>query len=188
MSILKEQRKDEKILLFALAPIPLLIRLGMLFGDITDVDVFQKHREPNTWAWLDNVSQIGYEITPPTRKSPTVALKLSLSDNISDDRVQKVLGDDISIWNITHPNPNNDYIKNRDHLADLREKYRELFRLIREYHGQGTMIHVFPACPISAAIEFGRTHMPKADGRLVLYDQSIKNGGFSLAFDLSSEK
>jgi 5-methylcytosine-specific restriction endonuclease McrA len=185
INVLREQKKSEKILLFAIAPIPLLIRLGMLFGDITEVDVFQKHRESDTWAWLDGDSQIGYEITIPTTKFSTVAVKLSLSDNITDDRIQNVLGNDISIWNITHQNPNNDYIKSREDLATLRGKYRELFRLIREYHGQNTVVHVFPACPVSAAVEFGRVYMPKADARLVLYDQNNKNNGFSLAFDLS---
>jgi hypothetical protein len=185
INVLREQRRSEKFLLVAIAPIPLLIRLGMLFGDITEVDVFQKHREPDTWAWLDDDSQIEYEITPPTTKSPTVAIKLSLSDNITDDRIQNVLGNDISIWNITHQNPNNDYIKSRAHLATLRGKYRELFHLIREYHGQDTIVHVFPACPVSAAVEFGRAYMPKADARLVLYDQNSNNNGFSLAFDLS---
>jgi len=188
INVLKEQRKNEKILLFAIAPIPLLIRLGMLFGDITEVDVFQKHKEPDTWKWLDDDSQIGYEITTPTTKSTKVAVKLSLSDNITDERIQNVLGNDISIWNITHLNPNNDYIKNREHLATLRGKYRELFRLIREYHGQDTVVHVFPACPVSAAVEFGRAYMPKADARLVLYDQNNNNNGFSLAFDLSCKE
>ena len=107
----KDCRHDEKILLLAIAPIPLLIRLGILFGDMTEVDVFQKHREPDTWAWLDNDSQIDYQITAPTVKKTTVALKLSLSDNISDDRVHKVLGNDVSIWSITHQRPNNDYIR-----------------------------------------------------------------------------
>lgn len=182
---LKEQRNDEKFLLFAIAPIPLLIRLGILFGDIPEVEVFQKHREPDTWAWLDDDSDIDYLITPPTINSSTVAIKLSLSDSITDDRVQSIIGEDVSIWNLTHQNPNNDYIKNPKHLSALREKYRELFRMIREYHGQDTVVHVFPACPVSAAVEFGRIYMPKADARLVLYDQNWKTRGFSLAYDLS---
>lgn len=188
INILKEQSRSEKILLFAIAPIPLLIRLGMLFGDITEVDVFQKHREPDTWAWLEDDSQIEYEITKPTTKFPTVAVKLSLSDNITDDRIQDIIGNDVSIWSITHKNPNNDYIKSREHLATLRRKYRELFRLIRAYHGQNTVIHVFPACPVSAAVEFGRAYMPKADARLILYDQNNRNTRFSLAFDLSENE
>lgn len=182
---LKEQRSSETFLLFAIAPIPLLIRLGMLFGDISDVDVFQKHREPDTWEWLDDDSDIDYLITTPSIKASTVAVKISLSDTITDDRVKRVIGDDVSIWDITHHNPNNDYIKNRKHLSALRGKYRELFRMIREYHGQDTVVHVFPACPVSAAVEFGRVYMPKVDARLMLYDQNMKNNGFNLAYDLS---
>src|SRR5215208_6425486 len=34
---------------FALGPIPLLIELGRLLGDITPADVFQLHREPAGW-------------------------------------------------------------------------------------------------------------------------------------------
>jgi hypothetical protein len=181
----REQRNNEKFLLFAIAPIPLLIRLGMLFGDLTDVDVFQKHREPDTWAWFDDNTHIDYAITPPTVKYSMVAVKLSLSDNITDDRIHRVFGTDVSIWNVTHQNPSNDFIRSPKHLALLREKYRELFRMIREYHGQDTVTHIFPACPASAAVEFGRAYMPKADARLVLYDQNPKNNGFSLAYDLS---
>jgi hypothetical protein len=184
IQVLKEQQSDEKFLLFAIAPIPLLMRLGMLFGDISEVDVFQKHREPDTWAWLDDDSMIDYQIIPPTVKASTVAAKLSLSDNITNDRVQNVLGKDISIWNITHQKPNNDFIKTPQHLSALREKYRELFRMIREFHGQDAVIHIFPACPVSAAVEFGRAYMPKADARLVLYDQNANNNGFSMAYDL----
>jgi len=164
-----------------------LIRLGILFGDINAVSVFQKHREPDTWTWLDDDLPVDYQISPPEVIASTVAVKLSLSDNITDDRVQKVLGTNISIWNLTHTNPNNDCIKSREHLAALRDKYRELFRMIREYHGQDAVVHVFAACPVSAAIEFGRTYMPKADARLILYDQNNNNDGFSLAFDLSGE-
>ena len=182
---LKEQRSDGKFLLFAIAPIPLLIRLGMLFGDISSVEVFQKHREPDSWAWFDDDSQVDYQIIAPAVKTSIVAVKLSLSDSITDDRVQRILGKDVSIWNITHTTPSNDYIKNRGHLAALRDKYRELFKMIRQHHGQGAVVHVFPACPVSAAVEFGRVYMPKADARLILYDQNWKTNGFNLAYDLS---
>ena len=184
---LKEQGNDDKLLLFAIAPIPLLIRLGILFGDISDVDVFQKHREPDTWSWIDDASQIDYQIIEPKVKYQKVAVKLSLSDNITDDRIESVLGNDVSIWSLTHHSPNNDYIKNRSHLASLREKYRELFRAIKRHHGHSSVVHIFPACPVSAAIEFGRVYMPKADAQLILYDQNHKNDGFTLVYDLSCE-
>jgi hypothetical protein len=124
-------------------------------------------------------------IITPSVKAAQVAVKLSLSDSITDDRVQSILGMDTAIWNVTHQNPNNDFIKNRAHLADLRNTFRTLFRQIREVHGQNTIIHVFPACPVSAAVEFGRSYMPKTDAGLILYDQNKETGGFALAYDLS---
>jgi hypothetical protein len=185
ITALKERRNDEKFLLFTIAPIPLLIRLGILFGDLSNVDVFQKRREPDTWNWLDDSSEIDFTITPPSAIASQVAVKLSLSDNITDDRIQRVLGKDTSIWNVTHQEPNNDFIRNRSHLAVLRDTYRELFRQIRKYHRQDTILHVFPACPVSAAIEFGRVYMPKTDAKLILYDQNHETDGFFLAYDLS---
>jgi hypothetical protein len=181
----KAQHSGYMFLLFAIAPIPLLIRLGILFGDISNVKVFQKRREPDTWTWLDKGSRINYTITRPSVKFPQVAVKLSLSDNITDDRIQKVLGMNTSIWNITHQNPHNDFIKSRRDLEALRKNYRTLFKQIREVHGQDTVVHVFPACPVSAAVEFGRAYMPKSDAKLILYDQNNNNGGFSLAYNLS---
>lgn len=37
---------------------------------------------------------------------------------------------------------------------------------------------MFPALPVSAAIEVGRTWMPKADLPLVIYDENRARGGF----------
>jgi hypothetical protein len=50
-----EQREIRQLSVFALAPQPLLIRLGTLLGDIVPVSVHQKHREPDTWKWLPNI-------------------------------------------------------------------------------------------------------------------------------------
>jgi hypothetical protein len=36
---------------FALAPQPLLILLGHLLGDLPSCEIYQKHREPDSWAW-----------------------------------------------------------------------------------------------------------------------------------------
>ncbi|MBR4963853.1 MAG: SAVED domain-containing protein, partial [Alistipes sp.] len=48
---------------------------------------------------------------------------------------------------------------------------------IKTHHGCREL-HIFPAMPVSAAIEFGRVWMPKADMPLVIYDQNKERGGF----------
>ena len=50
---------------FALAPQPLLVLLGTLLGDIIPADVYQRHREPPTWAWPPAAA------TPPFDSSRT---------------------------------------------------------------------------------------------------------------------
>lgn len=179
INFIKEHLPSQHFSVFALAPQPLLIKLGTLLNDISDTNVYQLHREPQTWNWLDSNQDVVYStITPSTCTKNTVALKIELSAGISDDRITNVLGPRCDIWSITHPIPDNDYLKSRKHLSDFRKQMRETFNLIKSTYGEKTTIHVFPAMPVSAAIEFGRVWMPKADLPMILYDQNHKREGF----------
>jgi len=164
--------------IFALAPQPLLIKLGHLLTDIPEVKLFQRHREPQTWKWKSNSNSLGLKITAPTEKAKKVALNISLSASISNDRIIKVLGDDVAIWNVSVSNPNRDLICSVDHLQELRNSFRLLFDEVKQMHGQDEVLHVFPAVPVTAAIELGRVHMPKADIKMQIYDQNWKTNGF----------
>lgn len=62
---------------------------------------------------------------------------------------------------------------------------RYLFDKIKATHGQNATIHLFPACPVSVAIEIGRVWMPKADLPLVIYDQNNKLGKFIETFTIA---
>ncbi len=180
---LKESSKIQHYSLFALAPQPLLILLGTLLNDLYDVDIFQLKREPRTWKWINTTSEIEFKIFEPTEKKSKIALKFELSATIADDRIHKVLGTDISIWSITIDTPNNDCIKSKKDLEKFRSTLRQLFIKIKEFHGDQE-IHVFPAMPLSTAIELGRVWMPKADLPISLYDQNRTLDGFIKTIDL----
>jgi len=169
--------------LFALAPQPLLIRLGTLFSDLYIVDVFQLHREPATWEWQTNYPFDGFELIPPKEYDGIPVLNLSLSATITEDRITKVLDSKASIWTITHKSPNNDFLKTRNILSEFRRICRTFFDNVKSIHGQDSVLHVFPAMPVSAAVEFGRLRMPKADVPMVIYDQ-IKSDGFTKAIEI----
>jgi hypothetical protein len=156
---------------FAIGPIPLLVELGRLLGDITPADVYQLHREPAGWNWAETGACIEYEITRPTTAKGTVALKLAISATISDDRIRAVLGDDVSIWSIAAKAPGNDVMRYRDDLTEFRRQMRALYNEIKAQHGEAATIHAFPAVPVSIAVELGRVRMPKADLPLLVYDQ-----------------
>jgi hypothetical protein len=171
--------------IFALAPMPLLMELGRLLTDIHPADAYQLHREPPDWRWQDNQVGFDYILSEPAEVRTHVALVFALSATVDDSRIRAVLGDDVSIWKLTLPTPNNDFLKSREQLTQFRQHSRSLLDRIKARHGVQATLHVFPAMPVSTALDFGRIWMPKADMGLQIWDENRKLGGFqrALSFD-----
>lgn len=162
---------------FALAPMPLLVKLGMLLSDIPAAEVYQLHREPADWAWqVEDDNE--YIVSRPAEVKGAPAVILSLSATVVDSRITSVLKEDHSIWKLTLAEPGNDYLKSRAQLSAFRKHFRKMLDEIKAVHGQCIPIHIFPAVPVSVAVEIGRVWMPKADSSLVIYDQNALAGGF----------
>lgn len=171
--------------LFALAPIPLLIRLGTLLNDLVPVETHQPTREPQGWNLSDEFYDERFIVIPPSgNNSVNVALNISLSATISNERIIRVMGDDCDIYTLTIGNPNNDFLKNKSQLTQFREKMREIYAEINQKYGENTFINIFPAMPVATAIELGRVWMPKANMRLAIYDQNSKLHGFEFALSI----
>ena len=173
--------------IFALAPQPLLIELGRLLSDILAAEVYQLHREPPDWRWQPHDENFEYVICEPADNQSTVVLNLSLSATITDDRISNVVGANVSIWKMTNSQVHNDFLQSREQLRSFRKHFRILLDRIKARHGQNTVLHIFPAVPVSIAVEIGRVWMPKADMVLRIYDQNRQTGGFSVAFDICQE-
>ena len=163
--------------IFALAPQPLLIKLGTLMNDLHAVRVFQKHREPDTWKWQEDNTTLSFKLSQPSDYDGIPVLIIGLSATINSDRITAVLGDKACIWHLSIEDPSNDCIRNEHILSKFRSMIRYVFDKIKSYH-HCNELHIFPAMPVSAAIEFGRVWMPKADMPMVIYDQNKKKGGF----------
>jgi hypothetical protein len=50
---------------FAIAPQPLLILLGTLLNDIASADVYQTHREPQSWSWPSRARKVDFRVDQP---------------------------------------------------------------------------------------------------------------------------
>jgi hypothetical protein len=169
---------------FALAPQPLLVLLGTLLGDIVKADVYQRHREPQGWAWPRSESVEPFLVHEPADLSGPPALVLSLSATVTPDRILSVLGPGSTTWMVTTGLPHNDFVKSREQLSQFRTLLRPLLDRIKATHGQITPLHVFPVAPVSLAIELGRVRMPKADMPWHIYDQVNGLGGFINALSI----
>ncbi|MHA3183320.1 SAVED domain-containing protein [Legionella pneumophila] len=166
--------------LFAFAPMPLLIKLGTLFTDKIPVEVYQPKREPKTWKWQAFPDNFQFVVNEPDNFDKPPVLIISLSASIAPNRVTTLLGDDVTIWELTVNEPflHNDLIQSPAQLAMFRSEVRKLMIQIKQKHGNNTTLHIFPAMPISCAIELGRIRMPKADMPWVIYDQNNRAGKF----------
>ncbi len=163
---------------FALASQPLLILLGSLFTDKVPAVIYQPHREPKTWKWQPHPDGFQFRIIEPQDKSGIPALVFSLSAQIAPQRIESVLGGKASIWEVTTDQPHNDFLRSEAQLSMFREAVRKLLVAIKSAHPNAADLKVFPAMPVSCAVELGRVRSPKADLPLVIYDQNHKHQKF----------
>lgn len=182
-----ERHEIDRITIFALAPIPLLFELGRLVSDIATVEVRQFLRDPKGWKWDPNGPPINFRATRPDVGNGQVALKLEISAEIADGRVQAVLGQEAAIWSIAASDPHNDIMRRPEDLAAFAKMFRKTLDDIKVAHGENVVINVFPAVPVSIAVEAGRSWQPKAHPTLEIFDQNRKLGGFVLAHEIAHD-
>jgi hypothetical protein len=173
-----ERNDIRRLTVFALAPIPLLIELGRQISDIVTADVRQLLRAPKGWKWDPQSEPVRFDVSRPPTQGPKVALKLEISAKILDERVHSVLGADAAVWSIAATDAHNDIMRRPEDLADFARIFRTTLDAIKVAHGENTVVHLFPAIPVSAAVEAGRSWQPKAHPPLKIYDQNRKLGGF----------
>ena len=169
-------------------PCHLLIKLGTLINDIQNAEIHQPVRNPKTWNLADEIELTQFKIIEPKETFPFVALNISLSAIINNERIIKVLGNECSIYTITIDNPFNDFLKSKNQLQEFSIVVRQLLNKIKSRYNAQTFLNIFPAMPIAASIELGRIWMPKADMPLNIFDENTDKGGFFKALEISNIK
>ncbi len=184
-----EEKDPRDFSIFAMAPIPLLIKLGSLFTDKISVDTYQPIREPKTWRWQEEPEDFEFIVTNDGEYEKEPVLIFSLSGKISRDRIYEVAGKDVNIWEITVPESflHNDFMRSKAQLSLFRKEIRKLMVQINEKHSKKPL-KIFPAMPISCAIELGRVRMPKSDMQWIIYDQNNKANKFIEAITIGEAK
>jgi hypothetical protein len=145
---------------FALAPVPLLVHLGHLLGDIARVDLYQRHRDRQDWTWPaeEEVAEFYEVLMPdaPGEDGRAIAVLLSVSDTIGHGQVTAALAGEPLVYEIRARHPGHDFLRSRKRLEMFGYEARRLLSILRERHGHDRPIHLFAAVPAPVAIEFGR--------------------------------
>jgi hypothetical protein len=179
LRILDVVSEGESVALFALAPQPLLMLVGRLLNDKYNVAVFNCHRrETDKWKWDDADSNVEFhsEVLREASPSASIALVFSLSSHVVNERIESVLGEDVTIYSVTIDSPNRNFVTFPSVMDSFVSKSREVMEAIKQRHGKDKDVHVFPAMPPSLAVRFGMDYMPKTDNRLLIYNEQEKKG------------
>lgn len=167
------------IAVFSLAPQPLLMLLGLLVNDKYNVLVFQCHRRENDkWRWGEQEKIIDFElqVVNDNVSASKIALVFSLSSKISLTRVKAILGEESAIYVITTDLPDRNIVTSQTIMDNFVAKSRETMEMIKQRHGRGAEVCIFPAMPASLAIRFGMDYMSKTDNKLLIYDEQAQGG------------
>ncbi len=163
----------EAIAIFALGPMPLLIKLGTLLNDQYYVKVFQCHRSGDKWSWKDSCKMIEYRVYGLERLEngcDEVALNLSLSARINNSRIKNVVGENIPVVNVTIDEPSRDFVTQEIIADEFVRTFRDVMEEIK-CRANPDRILVFPAMPVSLAVRLGQDYMFKTDPELVVFDE-----------------
>jgi hypothetical protein len=173
-----EEADPSHVSVFALAPQPLLILLGSLLTDKVASNVYQPHRQPCTWSWQGPHNTIGFTLNRPEKLQGPPVLVISLSGKIHPQDVHDALGPEITIWELTIGECHNDFIRSPKHIEEFADTIRKALEAINAAHPGKEELAIFPAMPVSCAVELGRRRMPKGDAKWRIYDRNPKHGRF----------
>lgn len=177
-----DQEEVKHFSVFAIGPQPLLMFLGKCIGDTIPTDLYQSHRNiedtSRTWTWPEEEpeTQTDYivKIIKVVENSEKVAILLSLSDMIHEDKYANFIDDTFSLYEITIENPSLHFLRSPKQIEGFSTKYRALLNEVQAKHGPRCKVFILPAVPVPIAVECGRVLLPTKDPNIFAceyYDQ-----------------
>ena len=169
------EKQIRHLSIFALTRIPLLIYLGYALDDKVPVDIYQKHRgKDEGWIWPEDNSAHSFEIVKHREgeNKDKVALILNLSGTIGLGELPAEAAE-VSVYEIrlVGDTPGPDVFRSKLTLDAFTRIYRQLLAQLEQTDKGAATIHLFPAVPISAAIQCGRQLMRHVHPALIVYDR-----------------
>ncbi len=165
--------KNKHISLFAVAPQPLLFKLGTLLNRNYNVDVRQNQGDLALWKWATDELTIDLNLVidnfgdePPAK----AAITFELTAHLTDVEINRVLGGS-QIHRIIARDCGPKCIQSKADLQAVIWKYREALNAIRVGCTPDVQVNLLFIAPASVAIEAGRQLM-KGDPQVTIYDRN----------------
>lgn len=175
------------ISVFAIGPIPLLVKLGTLLSNKHNIDVYQLKKSPqSTWEWEYTNEETEYLISylRETENPEKVIILFSISGIIRAEEVQQSISFDNSIVVEIRTNhaPSDDFLRNKTQLDKFVKCYQAIKEEIRNKCSKNVMVHMFLSVPVAAAVEIGRHWNMTVDLPFTVYNYT--NGVYEKAITI----
>ncbi len=160
---------------FALARWPSLVYLGARLGDKLDVDIYQRHRATESWAWPDHPSGHRFSVQIVAEGTPDsdAVLVLSMSAAVHTDEVPRALKH-CRLYRITPASDYNahpDVVDSPAALKSAERALRDVLADIEQHCKTARRLHVLGAAPLSVFVALGRVANTEIHPHLILYDR-----------------
>ncbi|MBU4311197.1 MAG: SAVED domain-containing protein [Candidatus Omnitrophica bacterium] len=171
---------------FALAPISLLVYLGSNLSTKVTTDMYQRHRDTESWKWKTRGKPLQYStyLKQRGKDKSKVALVVSVSGQVSLDSLPKSIGVAYSIYEIKVGLPRTDILGTREDLELFRREY-EVWQgqMMQKHDGKVKKIELFSAVPAPIAIMLGWARLPQVSPALRVYEHV--NGKFKIGLEVN---
>lgn len=157
---------------FPFARLPLLVYLGSRLEDNYAVDVFQRHRNTQSWAWQDTAPhQFTVAGIEALNGADEAVLLLSVSGTVDPAEVPVELRHLPRVTVNPDATPSPDIVTSRGSLDEFTKAVRAINAAF-DANTRLRTVHVFGALPPTAAVELGRLLDRHIHPALVIYDRS----------------
>lgn len=188
LSPLKNHLKTKEIdhiSVFALARIPILVQLGALLDDVTNVTVHNRRRGSGQgWGWYakGRTEDLRFAVTEvPGEGDPVVTFSVSgpvdfaaLPEELQDKPRYDIRVEGVKL------SPS--VLRSPEDLASLIETWREVLATLETKHRNQPISLVLAVCA-AAAVEIGRAHMRGAHAPLRVFDRIDNTYALTLETD-----
>jgi hypothetical protein len=182
--------QTQRISVFALGPIPLLIYLGSKLSNKVPTEVYQRHRDTEDWKWKPGGATVSYTSRLLHDRGPDspVSVVMSISGTVDQARLPDAIVASSTIYELTvgHGPPSTTLLRTAADVQGFRLAYQELLATIGRDHPGTPTIELFPAIPAPIAVLCGRELLPKAHPSLRVYDYDKTSGVFRSTIEVNA--
>lgn len=188
------QGKAQRVALFAIHHIPMLLLIGRILGEAMTVELFQYDRTRDSFRWNPEVQprpEGFFNIHPPKNETPSeeILVSLELTDTLDLSTMpatirKQVEEGDMPWYRIKAESPGIDAIQHPQDLQQFRRVARALVMRLQDRMG-AQKIHLVAISPVTATVAYGQLLQAGHHADHIIYDRPNREEPFLPALRLT---